>query len=70
LKPATRVWLVVLSWTPGSTMTPPPAGPSASPMLWPLHRPLSTPEYFWKATKLFPTAQGSRLSGLFHQMTT
>ena len=70
MKPATRVWLVVLSCTPGSMITPPPDGPSASPMLLPLHWPLSTPEYFWNATKLLPTVHGSRLSGLFHQMTT
>ena len=69
LKPATRVWLVLLSSTPASARTLPfPPMPSAS--FFARHRPLSTPECFWKATKWSPSCAGSMLSGLFHQMVT
>ena len=67
--PATRVTLVVLSLTPGSSITL-PLPPRAAPNLSASQAPLATPGCFWNETKLFPTFHGSRLSGLFHQIET
>ena len=67
--PATRVWLVVLSSTPGRAMML-PLPPMLSASAFPVHCPLSMPLCFWKATKWSPSFAGSMLSGLFHQMVT
>ena len=47
-----------------------PSPPSESPIAFALQRPEATPGCFWKATKWSPTFQGSKSSGLFHQIVT